>query len=175
MLPRAGWFSSARYDKHMLTMLRALFAHQAWADAALLTAVRKHAPAAEDETLRKTLHHILMVQRYFLSLFVQAPFDSEIEMRIPASLDDFERRFRETHEGEIAFAGRVEEAELVRILEFPRFMGVRPSLADGMLQVVMHSQHHRGQCAARLRALGGSPPTMDYIIWTKDRPAPAWP
>ncbi|MFH1176439.1 MAG: DinB family protein [Acidobacteriota bacterium] len=44
-----------------------------------------------------------------------------------------------------------------------------------MLKVVMHSRHHRGQNMARLRALGGEPPTCDYIAWTwLDRPAPRW-
>jgi uncharacterized damage-inducible protein DinB len=42
------------------------------------------------------------------------------------------------------------------------------------MQVVMHSQSHRGQCASRLRAAGGQPPTLDFIVWLKDRPAPVW-
>ena len=42
---------------------------------------------------------------------------------------------------------------------------------DHLLQTVLHSQHHRGQISTRLRALGGAPPTVDYIIWKKkDRP-----
>jgi uncharacterized damage-inducible protein DinB len=38
---------------------------------------------------------------------------------------------------------------------------------DHLLQTVLHSQHHRGQISTRLRALGGAPPTFDYIIWKK--------
>ena len=74
----------------MTQMLDSLFRHQAWADAALLQAVRAHPQAAADEKLRWTLHHMVMVQRGFLALLLKRPFDREKEMQIPASLDEFE-------------------------------------------------------------------------------------
>jgi uncharacterized damage-inducible protein DinB len=43
-----------------------------------------------------------------------------------------------------------------------------------MMQVVMHSQGHRSQCATRLRQLGGTPPAMDFVLWLKERPEPEW-
>jgi uncharacterized damage-inducible protein DinB len=44
------------------------------------------------------------------------------------------------------------------------------------MQICLHSQGHRAQCASKLRALGGVPPVLDYVLWIKtDRPAPAWP
>lgn len=39
------------------------------------------------------------------------------------------------------------------------------TLGETLLQVAMHSTHHRGQAAARLRAIGGAPPTTDFIMW----------
>ncbi len=40
----------------------------------------------------------------------------------------------------------------------------------------MHSTHHRGQVAARLRELGGEPPLVDFIAWLWwKRPEPEWP
>ena len=36
------------------------------------------------------------------------------------------------------------------------------TVAEALTQCVMHSQHHRGQNASRLRELGGEPPTTDY-------------
>jgi uncharacterized damage-inducible protein DinB len=39
-----------------------------------------------------------------------------------------------------------------------------------LLQAVLHSQHHRGQIATRLRDLGGCPPTVDYIVWKRKQP-----
>ena len=51
----------------------------------------------------------------------------------------------------------------------------QPTVAEGLTQIFMHSQNHRGQCLTRLRENGAKPPTLDYILWARDRPAPAWP
>jgi uncharacterized damage-inducible protein DinB len=49
------------------------------------------------------------------------------------------------------------------------------TIAEALTQAAMHSHYHRGQNATRLRELGGSPPTTDYIVWLwKGRPKPAW-
>ena len=157
----------------MLSMLRDLFNHQAWADAAILAAVRSHPAAAEDEALRKTLHHIAVTQRAFLSLFLERPFDPKTEFRIPTELKDIEALFREAHRDETAYVGKLEEAGLSRVLDLP-WIGSRASTGEALMQVVMHSQSHRGQCATRLRAIGGNPPMTDFIVWIKDRPVPVW-
>ena len=44
-----------------------------------------------------------------------------------------------------------------------------------MLQIPLHSLYHRGQVNARLREVGGEPPTVDYIAWMwLGRPAAEW-
>lgn len=158
----------------MIPMIRSLYQHQAWADAAILGAIRKQPEAAASEEMRKALHHILMVQRAFVSFFRKQEFDLTKESQVPASLDEFERLFRETHQEEMAFVNQLDDSQLSRILVIPWSEEWRPSLDTALVQVIMHSQHHRGQCAARLRSLGGTPPTMDYLLWAKDRPAPVW-
>ncbi len=147
----------------MLSMIRSLFRHQAWADRAILDAARAHAGACQDEALRTTLHHMLVTQRFFLALFLGRAFDLEEELRAPASLDALAARFRETHCAEIAFVEEMDEGELSREREIPH-LRVRRTTADCLVQVVMHSQHHRGQCASRLRALGAAPPATDFIL-----------
>lgn len=165
---------ASRYDIQVLPLLAELFDHQAWADAALLEAVRACPAARDDEKMRHTLHHIVMVQRAFLSIFLKRPFDMAAESKQPESLDALVARFRETHPEELAFVKQVDEAALARPIETPRFPGAKLTHAQAMMQVVMHSQSHRGQCAVRLREAGGQPPTLDYILWLKDRPAPVW-
>jgi uncharacterized damage-inducible protein DinB len=166
-VPRA-----ARY--HLRVNFQSLFAHQAWADASLLSAIHAHPPSQEDEWLQKTLLHMVGVQRYFLSLFLDRPFDREKEAQPPASFADLVQRFRATHEEELIFVGAISEADLERRFELP-FLKTEFTVADGLTQVVMHSQNHRGQCLRYLRKHGAEPPTLDYILWAKDRPAPAWP
>ena len=162
-----------RYDSGMLSLLRDLFAHQAWADTAILKAIRAHPNALEDENLRKTLHHILIVQRFFLAMVASSGFDNDKEGQVPATLDDFELLFREAHEGLLDLVGRITDADLGRVLEIPMAPDLHPTVAEVLTQVAMHSMYHRGQCAARLRAVGGAPPLTDFILWAKQRRAAA--
>ncbi len=157
----------------MLDMIQSLYAHQAWADATILNSIAKNEAAAADDSLRKTLHHIVTVQRAFHSLFVKRPFDFAAEMWTPETLEEVEQLFRGAHAESIALVNQRQEADLSLPFEMPYIPGSKLNSGQAHLQVVMHSQHHRGQCATRFRALGGTPPTVDYIIWLKDRPA-AW-
>jgi uncharacterized damage-inducible protein DinB len=157
----------------MLDMIQSLYAHQAWADATIINAIAKNEMAAADDSLRKTLHHIVTVQRAFQALFVKRPFDFVSEMRTPETLEEVEQLFRDAHAEGIALVNQRHPSELDLPFEMPYIPGAKLNNGQAHLQVVMHSQHHRGQCATRLRALGGVPPTVDYIIWLKDRPV-AW-
>ena len=150
-------------------MMNELYKHQAWADAAILQAVRAHPEAGNDQYLRRTLHHIVMGQRAFLSLFLGRPFDIRKESQTPESLADLVSLFRDSHREELSFVSNLQESELTRVIEMP-WIQVRPSLAEALVQVVMHSQNHRGQCLSRLRTIAGNPPTLDFILWLKDRP-----
>jgi uncharacterized damage-inducible protein DinB len=154
----------------MIELIQSLFAHMAWADAAILKAIAAHDGAFGDDQLRKWLHHIVVVQQFFLCLFEQRPFDMERFKQDPGSLDEMDLRFQEAHADGTAYAARLDEAELARTIEFPvpAWKDFHPSVRDALMQVVMHSEHHRAQVAMRLRALGGAPPVTDYIIWVRD-------
>jgi uncharacterized damage-inducible protein DinB len=151
-----------------------LFAHQAWADASLLSAIHAHPPSQQDEWLQKTLLHMAGVQRYFIALFLGRPFDREKEKQPLASFADLVERFKAAHDDELAFVAGLSPADLERRFELP-FLKTEFTIADGLTQIVMHSQNHRGQCLRYMRKHGVEPPTLDYILWAKDRPAPMWP
>jgi uncharacterized damage-inducible protein DinB len=152
-----------------LETLRELYLHQEWADNRILDAVRAHSAAAGDEDMRRRLHHMAGVQRGFLALFLAKPFDVASEMRLPETLEEIERRFAEAHERADAFLKGLDEAALTHSFDMPWISGLRITVGQAMLQVVMHSQHHRAQCSMRLRELGGTPPMVDYIMWLKER------
>ena len=152
-----------------------LIAHKGFADAALLNAVRQHPAAASDAQLRALLHHVLVSNRFWLLTIVGEPFVVEPEMQIPETFEALSLRFRETHERETAWLAGAADSELSRTLEHAFIPGGRCTIADGQLQVCLHSQGHRGQCAKMLRALGGSPPATDFIAWRVERRPPAWP
>jgi uncharacterized damage-inducible protein DinB len=152
----------------VIDLLRSLFRHQVWADEALLEAVQAHPESLHDQNLYKVLHHTVMVQRFFLCLLQGRPFDRAKESQLPESFDQLVQLFRDTHIEELAFVDGLTESELDRRFELA-FLGSRPTFAEGLTQVVMHSQNHRGQCLTRIRENGGKPPTLDYIKWAKNQ------
>jgi len=152
----------------MIPMFQSLFAHQTWADVTMLKAVAGQEGAFADEEVRKWLHHIVTVQRFFLSLFQGRAFDWEREKQVPDTPGAMERLFEEAHADGAAYTARLDAAELARTIEFPIMKEFHPPVRDALMQVVMHSEHHRAQVAMRLRALGGKPPMTDYILWIRD-------
>jgi uncharacterized damage-inducible protein DinB len=158
----------------MLAMIHDLVSHKWYANAALLGALLANQPAAQDEELRKLLHHILIANRYWLFLILEKEFAPE-EGRIPGTMDELIGKYRETEILELEWLSRCSESDMDRLVQTPFLSGQSFSIAQAVMQVCMHSLGHRAQCAARLRSLGGTPPTTDFILWLKDRPAPPWP
>jgi len=148
----------------MIDLLHDLIRHKAYANAALLKAIRRHEPAAQDPELRKLLHHIILADRFWLLLTLGRPFLQEEESPVPESLEAIAARYRETHTQELDWWSRLRESDLARTLETSFIPGHRYSIAQAAMQVCMHSHGHRAQCAARLRLLGGTPPAMDLFF-----------
>jgi uncharacterized damage-inducible protein DinB len=157
----------------MLAMLRDLIRHKAFANTKLLIAIRRHQAAAQDDELRSLLHHVLVANRFWLALSLELPFDPEKETPVPESLEAIAALYRTTHSLELNWICRAQQADLARSLETPFLPGRRFSVAQALMQVCLHSQGHRAQCGSRLRLLGGTPPSTDFILWLKDRPPAA--
>jgi len=151
----------------MIPMFQSLMAHMAWADNTILEAVAGQEGAYADTQLRKVLHHTVTVQRFFLSLFQARDFDYEREKQFPESIEEMQRLFAEAHADAAGYAARLDDAELSRKVSFPRMPDLHASIRDALMQVAMHSEHHRAQCAMRLRELGGKAPVTDYIMWVR--------
>ena len=171
MLPARA--DSARADA--IAWFRDLIAHKGCADAQLLCAIQQHHAASTDPALRALLHHLLVSNRFWLITIVGEPFAVDVETRIPESLEPLIDGFRATHERETAWLGTATDADLSRTLESALIPGGRCLIAEALLQVGLHSQGHRAQCAKLLRALGGTPPATDFIVWRIDRRPPVWP
>jgi len=93
---------------------------------------------------------------------------------VPASLPAVAALFRETAETETHWISALQETDLDREMTTQFIPGRTFSVAQGLMQVCLHTQGHRAQCAVKLRALGGKPPSMDFIGWVKERPNPDW-
>lgn len=167
-----------------------LLVHCEWADATLWRAVLgADRLAADDDDTRLVdwLHHIHMVQHAFAAVWSGAALDLE-NLPTPDDHEDLEamaRWGRAQNRALQAYLVSCDEVDLARELTFPWAAQMEAAwqhplqpvtLQQSAQQVAMHSTHHRGQVAARLRELGGEPPALDYIIWLwRDRPAAEWP
>jgi uncharacterized damage-inducible protein DinB len=152
----------------MVDLIRTLFRYQAWADIALLEAVKAHPQSVQDEQLLKNLNHIVTVQKLFLSRFLAGPFDLSKEFELPDSFDELVQKFRATHDEELVFVAGLTDSDLERRFDMPA-LASQPTIAEGLTHIILHGQNHRGQCLTRLRENGGMAPTLDYILWARGR------
>ena len=161
-----------------MNVLQDLHAHQAWADAEHWKAIESCPAALADEAIRRRLHHIHQVQRFFrwaAGSREQAPTLTRPEDFFDAgALKAWARTY---HDEMASFVATLTDGRLREQVDIPWFTDPPLQLAveDALLQAVMHSHYHRGQNATRLRELGGEPPLTDLIIWHwRGRPVPHW-
>jgi uncharacterized damage-inducible protein DinB len=133
-------------------------------------------PARDHEELRRRLDHIIGVQQGFLSILRGEPPGSP-PGGPPASFEDLRTRAQTSHAGLRDFAAALEPDALSRTVRIPWFPDPPCviTVAEALVQVAMHTQHHRGQCMTRLKDFGGEPKNVDWIIWLwKQRPQARW-
>jgi uncharacterized damage-inducible protein DinB len=160
-----------------------LYRHQAWADAAIWSAVIAHAPAAGDAIIQERLGHIHLVQW----LFLQAWQGSELDAPTRTFTNAAARLAwgRSYHEAVTGFVTAVNTDRLEQRFALPwagmveESLGFPPgpvTLRETLLQVPLHSTYHRGQVATRLRDVGATPPMTDFIVWLfLGKPLAGWP
>lgn len=154
--------------------LKDLLGHQAWADAVFFRAWEASG-SLEDEELRSRTDHLATVQEAFLR--VLKGDETPLPARSLPGFPELKARCRMNHEAFRALGRSLEEAELARLVRVPWFPDPPciVSVSDALLQACLHTQHHRGQNMARLKALGGTPRNADYIIWLwKQKPEGRW-
>jgi uncharacterized damage-inducible protein DinB len=158
--------------------LRDLYAHQAWADAEHWNAIGAHPGAREDAAIRQRLHHIHFVQHAFL--WTVGARDRPFSVTKPDDFTSFDRLREYAREYHVQLPIVLRELTDARLAEPVSIVWFKDppltiTVAEALTQCVMHSQHHRGQNAVRLRELGGEPPATDLIYWMwKGRPPGAW-
>ena len=159
----------------MLSLLRDLLAHMEWADAVFFHAWGK-SPARDHEELRQRVAHVVGVQGGFLSLLRGESFGRPPDGPPPA-FDDLKARAQKSHADLLAFVGSLDAAGPERTVRVPWFPDPPcvVTAAQALVQVAMHTQHHRGQLMTRLKDFGGQPANVDWIIWLwKGRPQGRW-
>src|SRR6266540_3634736 len=163
----------------MNSMLHDMFGHQFWADAELWKAIDGSAAARDDKAIRDRLHHIHMVQRAFIWGVSGGPGGhfNVTKSEDFSSFDDLRNYAQGSHADIQRWLDSATDADFTRSLPIPWFKDppLTLTVTEALTQCAMHSHHHRGQNATRLRELGGVPPPTDLIVWYwKARPAAIW-
>lgn len=158
-----------------------LFRHMEWADGEVWQAVLNCEAARRDDTLRGLLLHLHVVQRAFLNVWTTQPITFPDASEFP-DIQQLKAWASPCYAQAGEFVDRMDDRRLVQpvtmpwVAEFEKSVGrefATPTLAETMFQVTSHSTYHRGQVNARLRAVGGEPPLVDYIAWIWfGRPSP---
>ena len=160
----------------MLDLVRDLYAHQEWADALHWRAVRGSGTAREDAELKARLVHIHGAQQIWLGRW------QGVRLGMPGAddygaMEDAFHFAQACHAALRAFLSLQREADMEKDIAYTYSGGdsFTQPLGDLMLHVAFHSHYHRGQNAARLRALGVPPPDADLVVWQRTgRPGASW-
>jgi uncharacterized damage-inducible protein DinB len=155
--------------------LENLLAHSEWADATIF-GVWGRSHAREHEELRRRASHMLDVRRGFRSVLDGGPPMSPLAGP-PASFDELKHATAASHASLRKFAAALDPSAAAREVHIPWFPEppCMVSVDDGLVQVALHTQHHRGQFMTRLRELGIDPGYTDWIIWLwRRRPEADW-
>ena len=166
-----------------LGLARTLIDYNEWASERLWRAADRvpHAefnrtlPGAGHGSIFGQLRHIAWVQlNYLTGLQGEGGGDlGAIAEIVKASGVDFESRaglrdaFARGHKGLRAFADGL-TAE--RWAETQRTWPGKLPLGMYVMQLLLHSQHHRGETAALLTEMGYSPGDLDFIFFAFERP-----
>lgn len=159
----------------MDNFLRDLMAHSEWANAVFFHAWEK-SPARDHGEMRTRVGHIVGVQEAFISIFNgEQPGGPPVGP--PPTFAELKTRAEESHSDLRKFTSSLDSEGLSRTLHIPWFPDPPCviTLDQALVQVALHSQHHRGQCMTRLKDFGGQAKNIDWIIWLwQQKPEARW-
>jgi uncharacterized damage-inducible protein DinB len=155
------------------TLLRDLLAHAEWANAIFFYAWGQ-SPARDHEELRRRVRHLIGVQHGFLAV-LRGQTPGGPTGGPPPSFTELKARAQASHDGLCDYGASLNSESLTNTVVIPWFPDplCEVTIAEAIVQVAMHSQHHRGQCMTRLKDFGGEPRNVDWIIWLWQQKPPA--
>ena len=159
-----------------------LFRHMEWADSLIWKSVRTTKAAVGDRAVMERLHHVHVVQRIYLQMWRGVP-DRGRELATFADLREVHAWAQQYYHDLWAFVEHIDSETLSRQVECPwaedlvKWFGEARSatVQETIVQVAMHTSHHRGQLCTMIRSHHGEPPLVDFIGWIwMGKPQATW-
>ena len=143
--------------------LKDLARHQAWADALHWKTLHANAALLADADILKRLNHMIMACE-MLAALARGESPDVAGMKDRESVEEIEAAMTKANSELAATLGTVNLNKMIKLPRGPKGPFDAPA-GVLLLQALTHSQHHRGQNAARMRALGVTPPMTDFVVW----------
>lgn len=159
-----------------------LFRHMEWADSLIWRSILSTEAAVADRAVMERLHHVHVVQRIYLQMWRGTP-DRGREFATFADLAEVSAWAQEYYRDLGAFVEHIDSQTLSRQVDVPwadelvKWFGeARPAtVQETIVQVAMHTSHHRGQLCTMIRSHNGEPPLVDFIGWIwMGKPLATW-
>jgi uncharacterized damage-inducible protein DinB len=153
----------------MLTALRHLRDHMAWADDALLEVFTGAIPIPEQAA--REFAHVLGADEVWLSRLEGRASRSAVW---PVSeLAGLMQLALDVQAGYARYLDTLTEADLHRMVEYRNSVGIlfETSVRDILYHVFLHAHYHRGKVNLLLRQAGLEPAPVDYIGYIRGFPA----
>ena len=151
-----------------LAQLHRLWAHCAWADAAILAALRSTADATP---AWREYAHVLGAEAVWLARLEQRAAPTPVWPALAAA--EAEALHHAVRAGYEAYLSRLEPAALAEPVPYTNSAGqsFRTPAGDILLHVALHGQYHRGKINLLLRQSDADPLPTDYIAFVRGVPA----
>lgn len=159
-----------------LESTRTLLRYNDWANGQLLQAAAPLAVERLDRpfemgrgTLRKTLLHIAVAEHVWVQRWkgrTETPWSNEDE---PVGIAAVRDRLASTQNDRDTFLATLKDPDLSRTVTYRDSFGslYTAALGDMLLQLCIHSAHHRAQAVNMFRHVGAGTLELDYMYWVR--------
>jgi len=144
-------------------LLRDMARHQAWSDAQHWKTLHANPALLADTEIHQRLNHMLQACRMLTTLARGEAVDPAA-MKNLEPVEELETAMGQANQGLAAAIESVDPGKTIHLPRGPKGPFEAPA-GVVLLQALLHGQHHRAQNAARMRALGVTPPMTDFILW----------
>ena len=160
-------------EVQLLPEIRRIYEYHDWANHNVLDAAGKLTISEQKlelggsfSTFMETLRHILMVEFLFIGRWQELPPRQEPEWRTMNQIRD---SWLSIESERNQFLSDLKETMLSKMIQYADTRGraVTLELWQAIFQCVNHSTFHRGQLMEKLRRLGKTPPTTDYVLYAR--------
>ena len=150
-----------------LTQIRRLYEHAAWADVAIVCALRAAPDAGEPW---REYAHILGAESTWMARLTEQ--GSAIGIWPVLEPREVERLSVDVGRAVAIYVAGLDAGDLERTVTYRNSTGAEftNTIGDVLLHVALHGQYHRGKVNAMLRAGGAAPAPTDFISFVRSIP-----